>query len=478
MSRYPVIKLQNISFQFSHKTCFDDFSHTVLYGEKIAIIGDNGAGKSTLLKIIRQEIEPSDGSVEYVRDLSIGYVEQTVREYDGLSGAQRFNKALSRALSAQPQILLLDEPTNHLDLDNKKSLIKMLERYRGTLIIVSHETSLLSLVDSVWHIKDGKIHEFSCSYKGYLSNQAAEKALLLKELKSCEKERKHAHDKLMFEQDRAKKRKAYGEKKYQGDTLTLQGKKRQGAVTTANRKRDIGDQRLQIMERVEALYIPEEIHYKFSLDTTDIARNQSVVSVKDGACYYGDKLILKGVNLNILGGTKVALLGKNGSGKSTLMNVLNGHQNISVRGEWKFSATDRVGFLDQHYAVLNTKLSVFETIQLLRSDWDDRLIRDHLNQFLFRKNEEVENKISALSGGERVRLALARIAAKPPQILYLDEPTNNLDITAKNHLVAVLKSYPGAMLIISHDEDFLSKIGIDQAYSIENCLINRQNFAF
>ena len=168
MSRYPVIKLQNISFHFSYKTCFDDFSHTVLYGERIAIIGDNGAGKSTLLKIIRQEIDPSEGSVEYVRDLSIGYVEQTVREYDGLSGAQRFNKALSKALSAQPQILLLDEPTNHLDLDNKKSLIKMLERYRGTLIIVSHETSLLSLVDSVWHIKNGKINSFNCSYEDYI----------------------------------------------------------------------------------------------------------------------------------------------------------------------------------------------------------------------------------------------------------------------------------------------------------------------
>ena len=144
--------------------------------------------------------------------LSIGYVEQTLRTYDDLSGAQRFNKALA----LQPDILLLEEPTNHLDLDNKKSLIKMLKRYQGTLIIVSHETSLLSLVDYVWHIKDGNIHIFSCSYEEYMNNRNAEKNVLLKELKSCAQERKNTHNKLMYEQDRSKKRKAYGQRKYQG----------------------------------------------------------------------------------------------------------------------------------------------------------------------------------------------------------------------------------------------------------------------
>ncbi|MBP9792283.1 MAG: ABC-F family ATP-binding cassette domain-containing protein [Rickettsiales bacterium] len=468
MIRFPIIKLHNISLHLPDKQCFEAFSQAIYYGERIAIMGMNGSGKSTLLKIIRKEIEPSSGLVEYSGHPSIGYVGQIINEYDSLSGAQRFNKALSQALSTLPDVLLLDEPTNHLDADNKKSLIKMLENYRGALIIVSHETSLLSLVDKVWHIKDGKIYNFSCSYKDYLNNLAAERSMLINQLTRYEKEKRSAHDKLMFEQERAKKRKIYGQKKYQRDTIALQGKKRQGEVTTAKRKQEIIDNRSNVIERIRVLNIPEEINYKFSLDSVGVAQNQSLISINNGICGYENKVILENINLNILGREKVALLGKNGSGKTTLFNVLCGHKNISVSGKWAFPSVNHIGYLDQHYCVLNDKLSVFQQIKNIRFDWEDRRIRDHLNSFLFRKNAEIAKKISYLSGGERVRLVLAIIAAKPPRILYLDEPTNNLDIESKEHLISVLKAYPGAVFVISHDEEFLEKIAINIAYKIEN----------
>jgi ATPase subunit of ABC transporter with duplicated ATPase domains len=468
MIRFPIIKLLNISLQLPDKQCFEDFSHTLHYGERIAIIGMNGSGKSTLLKIIRKERDPSSGLVEYIGHPSIGYVAQIINKYDSLSGAQRFNKDLSQALSTRPDVLLLDEPTNHLDADNKKSLIKMLENYRGALIIVSHETFLLSLVDKVWHIKDGKIHNFSCSYQDYLAKLAVEKSMLISQLKRYEKEKRSAHDKLMFEQERAKKQKVYGQKVYQGDTIALQSKKRQGEVTSSKRKQEISDNRSNVIERIRSLNIAEEINYKFSLDSLGVAPNQSLVSINNGVCCYENKVILENINLNILGGEKVALLGKNGSGKTTLLNALCGHKNVSMNGQWTFPSINSIGYLDQHYDVLDNNVSVFEQIKNVRFDWDDRKIRDHLNGFLFRKNSEIERKILCLSGGERVRLVLAIIAAKPPKILYLDEPTNNLDIDSKNHLISILKAYPGAMFIISHDEEFLEEIAINTVYKIEN----------
>jgi ATPase subunit of ABC transporter with duplicated ATPase domains len=473
MIKFPIVKLHNISLQLPHKICFEGFSHTVFAGDKIAIIGNNGVGKSTLLKIVSKIQEPSEGQVIYTRNLTIGYVAQIIEGYNSLSGAEKFNKSLSKTLSIRPDILLLDEPTNHLDLDNKQSLIRMLEGYRGTVIIVSHETSLLAVTDSVWHIKNQIIRCFSCSYQDYLNNLNAEKEALLNQIKALKHEKKQAHENLMFEQKRAKHRKQYGQKKYDGDKLTLKGKKQQGQATTAKRTREILTNRSIILEKIQSLHI-EQIDYKFSLGNVDFSRDKVIVSVREGACFYGEKQVLDDINFDVRGGDFFLLSGKNGSGKSTLMKALYGDQSVAIKGKWLFPEREYIGYLDQHYRTLNGDYSVFDIIKNIRTDWNDQKIREHLNMFLFRHNVEVTSKVSTLSGGEKMRLALARIAANPPRILYLDEPTNNLDMEAKHHLATVLKAYPGAILAISHDEDFFKKIGFTQKYLIKHCSTNNQ----
>ena len=166
------IQINNISLEFTHKTCFKNFTTQVTYGERIAIIGKNGSGKSTLLKILQGLIEPTDGIIKLPKEVQIGYVPQIIEETKDittLSGGQRVNKTLTKALSISPNILLLDEPTNHLDLNNRKSLLKMLRTYTGTLIIVSHDIELLSnYIDKLWHIDNNNIYMFSGNYNDYM----------------------------------------------------------------------------------------------------------------------------------------------------------------------------------------------------------------------------------------------------------------------------------------------------------------------
>ena len=163
------ILLKNISLSFFKKSCFENFSGQIYPGKRIVIIGRNGSGKSSLLNILRKKLIPTSGEVIIPDDLCIGFVEQTISDFNNLSGGQRFNKRLSEALAQSPDLLLLDEPTNHLDEDNRKNLIKMLNTYHSTLVIASHDTELLRKCSNIlWHIDNNKICEFSSSYDDYI----------------------------------------------------------------------------------------------------------------------------------------------------------------------------------------------------------------------------------------------------------------------------------------------------------------------
>jgi ATPase subunit of ABC transporter with duplicated ATPase domains len=214
------IKLHNISLQFQHKTCFEDFSTEIPCGSRIGIIGRNGSGKSTFLKAIAGRSEISEGYIGVPPEVDIGYVEQIPEGFEGLSGAQRFNASLSKALSSNPDLLLLDEPTNHLDAANRKSLLRSLQNYRGTLIVASHDTALLgSCFDILWHINEGKINVIAASYDDYMHEQKVQYNSLKKELSNLKHLKKESHLALMQEQERAKKSKAKGENKIREKTL-------------------------------------------------------------------------------------------------------------------------------------------------------------------------------------------------------------------------------------------------------------------
>lgn len=467
------ISIKDISLSFSNKNCFEHFSFTIYPGSRIAIIGRNGSGKSSLLNILRGSLAPSSGEVTIPNDISIGYVEQTICDIDDLSGGQRFNKRLSEALAEFPNLLLLDEPTNHLDHDNRIKLMQMLKRYQGTLIVVSHDTELLrNCIDTLWHIDNNKVDKSSGSYDDYIRETYQKRIIVEKKLDLLKREKKNMHNALMKQQDRAKKRRAYGKKKHSHDKLAFRGKQSQGETTANKNSKLINFKKNNLIEQLSKLHLTEIIIPNFSFPIKGLYGKQ-ILSINDASIgYESDKIILNNINLSLGGKERIAICGKNGSGKSSLVKAILGENEIFTTGNWHLPRNEYIGYLDQHYSNLQDDLSVIDHIKVLRPDWTEIEVRRHLNDFLFRKNEQVTQIATTLSGGEKARLSLSMIAAKTPRLLILDEITNNLDLETKEHIIQVLNQYPGAMIIISHEKDFLSKINITHEYNISIMRLN------
>jgi len=447
------IQIKNLTLSFPHKTCFEDFSCTINPGDRIAIIGRNGNGKSSLLKLLQEQIQ----------NINFGFVPQIIEEFAASSGGERFNKALNKALLNSPSLLILDEPTNHLDASNRDLLMRMLEAYNGTLIIVSHDVELLRHMNIIWHIDQEKIVIFKGNYDDYMREKNQKRAKLQEQLSILEKDKKEIHYSLMKEQQRAKNSRKQGEKHIEQrkwPTVVSYAKARRAEETSGKKKADIKDKRLEIREELANIYVPEIIKPKFHLNSRSL---NNVVLVKDASIAY-DKVILEDINFSLYSNEHVAILGDNGSGKTSFLKAILDDANIKRYGTWEVPKF--IGYLDQHYSTLNPGDTVFDTIQKLVPDWKQTEIRKFLNDFLFRKNEEISTKVSNLSGGEKVRLSLAIIAAKTPSLLILDEITNNLDLETKEHVIQVLKEYRGGMIIISHDKEFLKSIKIDRYYRI------------
>lgn len=464
------IFLNNISLFFPNKVCFENFSAQIQPGSRIAVMGNNGNGKSTLLKIIKGDFPLSEGEIINNSEAVFGYVPQLIFEYDNLSGGEKFNKALSSALAEHPDVLLLDEPTNHLDLKNRKSLIKMLEHYRGTLIIVSHDVELLrSSIDTIWHIDNGKTRIFTGKYDDYKNVIFQKRESLENELTALTKEKKEAHKSLMREQSRAKKSKERGEKLVsQKRWLPALGdeNRRSAQATTGKNKANISSKRENINDQLSNLRIPEIVKPKFSLTAKDIG-SKIILSVSNGSAGYKEKMILSGINISVSGGEHLAITGDNGSGKTTIFKAVLGYDGVVKEGVWDIPDKDDIGYLDQYYSTLDNEKTVIETVADFAPQLTHAELRDFLNDFLFRKNEDVNKKVEILSGGEKARLSLAKIAVKTPKLLLIDEITNNIDLETKEHVTKVLSEYPGAMAIISHDSAFLEEIGISHYFNIK-----------
>jgi ATPase subunit of ABC transporter with duplicated ATPase domains len=192
-----------------------------------------------------------------------------------------------------------------------------------------------------------------------------------------------------------------------------------------------------------------------------------VVQISNGSVGYCEgQPILSGISLSLQSPEHIAITGDNGSGKSTLIKAILGDESVCKTGDWHVIKQEDIGYLDQHYGTLIPDKTILETISDLVPAWSHAEIRRHLNDFLFRKNEEVSTLVGTLSGGEKARLSLAQIAAKTPKLLILDEITNNLDLETKEHVIQVLKYYPGAMIVISHEADFLEEIGISEVVDV------------
>ena len=466
------IQFKNVCFSLPHKPCFEQFNETISYGQRIAIIGQNGSGKSTLLCLIQNLIKPTNGELVIPHDLTVGYVPQLIDEFGLLSGGQRFNEKLSQALTCSPSILLLDEPTNHLDRKNRQSLMRMLRSFEGTLIVVTHDVELLSkTVDTIWHIDQGRINVFKGCYEDYQRERAIQYHAIEQELSRLSRQKKDAHRSLMKEQTRAKNSRMGGEKKIENRKWPTVGspiKMARGNETANRKKSEIHHKKQVLIEQVSGLRLPDVIKPTFSIQAGESGR--ILVSISEGSAGFENPIVTS-INLSVKAGERIAISGDNGSGKSTLIRAILEDKAVIKTGSWQVLRRECIGYLDQHYATLEADKTVLDILQDYVSNWPHAEIRRHLNDFLFRKNEEINAPVSSLSGGERARLSLALIAAMTPKLLILDEITNNLDLETRDHVIQVLQDYPGAMVVISHDADFLESIQINSHYFIDNGLL-------
>lgn len=469
-----MIHLQGVCLAYAntanklHATCLQDVDASLDWGQRLAIAGDNGSGKSTLLKLLLGTLAPDAGCIRRADGLRIGYVPQLLTAQDGLSGGQTVNQALSHALAGQPDLLLLDEPTNHLDAANRKSLAKMLRHFYGALVIVTHDRVLLDEVcDTVWTLERGALHIFNGRYADFLAERDMQRLKLEQQLLTIRREQHAAHDARMQEQQRAAKARERGansiaQRKWA--TIRSPAKLGRGNTTAGRKEAAIATQQRDLADQLAAMSRPEIIVPRFQLSAAT-AHQTMVVQVSGGCVGYdsgssGGQALLRDIYLTLEVGGRLALVGANGSGKSTLAKAIAGIAPVQrLAGEWSAPPRDRIGYLDQHYAGFTAGMTVLETLARAQPAWTLEQRRRWLADFLFRRDEAVQADVATLSGGEQARLSLACIAACPPELLVLDEMTNNLDATARQHVIEVLRNYSGAMLLISHDEDFLEAVG-------------------
>ena len=446
--------LNDINLELPHKICFKSFSTLVNDGSRIGIIGSNGCGKSSLLKMIHEKLGDN---------LSF-LVPQLIYDYQNLSGGEKFNKKLSEAVSKQPDVLMLDEPTNHLDSHNRANLIRMLKRYQGIVLVATHDRELLrSIVNIIWYINDKKIHVFSGNYADFLQENEKKGIALIKQLSIVKQAQKTAQQKIQKEQERQAHSKAAGitkvrNKKWMrsvGHDKAMSAEKATGKVV-----KNLNKQRSVILEELNDIFIPEII-----VPTFDFPRNEGHVSltIVDGSVGYSpNQFILRNININL--DKNLAIIGPNASGKTTLIKAILNDSTVYRTGQWYIPS--KIAYLDQHYSTLNPDMTPIETIAAINKNLSHVEIRKYLNNFLFRKNEEINLPNKYLSGGEKARLCLAQITTSVPALLILDEITNNIDFETKEHIAGVLKNYGGQFVVVSHDYEFLKNINIQQVYQI------------
>jgi ATPase subunit of ABC transporter with duplicated ATPase domains len=458
------ITIQNLSIQFKQKLCFDDFSQHVHFGDRIAIIGANGSGKSSLLKAIQGSFSDYEGVIILPNDTELSYVPQLLHSDKALSGGELFNKTFFDALATVPNCLLVDEPTNHLDQTNRIQLMDQIRYFYGTVIAVTHDVDFMNqCFDKVWHINNGIIKVFSGKYDDYHQQRIQEKNRLDKQLKTLSKDKKSMHTKLMQEQQRAAKSSAKGAKSINNKkwaTVVGHAKARRAQETTGKKKAALSEQRQDVFDQLESMNIPQVI--KPSVHMPSQQGYGVLVQVNDGAIAYGEKTIISNIFLTINNQDKVVIKGDNGSGKTSLIKAFMGESSVNCLGQWMCLDKHDIGYLDQHYHVLPQELSVLSALQQVVPHWEQTQYYRHLADFLFKGDDAVHLDIEKLSGGERARLALALIAAKPPKLLILDEITNNVDLETIDHLVEILSEYPGAVLIISHNQNFLDQLPMNK----------------
>lgn len=501
--------LSNIGIRFSGNDLFTNISFLINQKDRIGLSGKNGAGKSTLLQIICNKIEASAGRVIIPNGKTIGYLPQHMetsselsiideamtafeehkhiedeiqritlelsdrtdyesRAYSNLidalqiandrfnilggqsreaaaekvllglgfdrkdfnnsmntlSGGWQMRVELAKILLQLPDLLLLDEPTNHLDIESIQWLEDFLKSYNGAIILVSHDRAFLDAVTNrTIEITKGRIYDYKCNYSEYIIQREGLLEQQISRYENQQKEIKEIED--FIERFRYKATKA---------------KQVQSRIKMLER---IDRQELDLMDK-------KSIHFRFPPAPSS---GKISVEIKNYAKSYGEKEILKSIDISILRNEFIAFVGRNGEGKTTLAKSIIGK--LEHDGEIKLGHNVKIGYYAQNQAeLLDKEQTVFETIDNIAVGEIRKKVKSILGSFLF-SGEDIDKKVKVLSGGERSRLALAKLLLEPVNLLILDEPTNHLDLQSKDILKNALLQYDGTLLIVSHDRYFL-----------------------
>ncbi|TLS44703.1 ABC-F family ATP-binding cassette domain-containing protein [Streptomyces montanus] len=521
MSTFPTsITCTSLSFAWPDGTSvFDDLQ--VAFGPgRTGLVGVNGSGKSTLLKLISGELTPADGTVRVAGE--IGYLPQNVALDTGLrvdealdiaakraalhaieagdvseehfdvvgddwdveeralaalgelglghieldrtigevSGGESVLLRLAALLLRRPDVLLLDEPTNNLDLYARRRLYSAVEAWSGVMVVVSHDRELLELVDQIADLRSGEVTWYGGNYSAYeetldAEQEAAERMVRVAEadLKKQKRELVEAHTKLA-------KRVRYGNKMYDNkrEPRAVMKVRKRTAQESAGKHRIMHEEKLaeakeRLDEAVDAVRDDDEI--RVDLPYTSVPPGRTVLTLQELELAYGARVA---GSFELRGPERIALIGRNGAGKTTLLRTIAGELD-AVCGEARAHVPLR--FLPQRLDVLDDELTVAENVARFAPGATKNRVRARLARFLF-KGARADQRAATLSGGERFRAALAALmlAEPAPQLLMLDEPTNNLDMASVRQLTTALESYEGTLIVASHDVPFLESIGI------------------
>ena len=504
-----MLNIHNLSVSFGGEFLFEEIAFRLNSGDRVGLIGKNGAGKSTLLKLLAGDMAPDSGVIATDKEIRIGFLRQDIdfeegrtvleeahqafseikqleqrleyvnnqlasredyesegyhqlmvdlneithsyeilggynyqgdtekilmglgfrredfdRQTNTFSGGWRMRLELAKLLLQQNDILLLDEPTNHLDIESIIWLEQFLKQFPGAVVIVSHDKMFLdNVTNRTIEISLGRIYDYNQPYSRYLVLREEIREQQMNALKNQEREIQQAER--LIEKFRAKSSKA---------------SMAQSLIKKLDR-----------MERIEVDAVDQStMKLRFAVSVTP---GKVVAEMHNLSKSYGNKKVLDGIDLLLDRNSKIAFVGQNGQGKTTLARILVGE--LDYEGQLRIGHNVQIGYFAQNQAeYLDGKKTVLDTMTDAANESNRSRVRDILGAFLF-GGEEVHKQVRVLSGGERNRLALAKLLLQPFNVLVMDEPTNHLDISSKNVLKEALRNFDGTLVLVSHDRDFL-----------------------
>ena len=459
-----MLQIESVSKQYSTRVLLEDATAHLRPGSRVGLVGPNGAGKTTLFRMILGEESPDEGTIRKRPRLRIGYLPQELetitgknvldathrdiypeheaerilmglgfseldfgREVEKLSGGYRMRVALAHLLLSKPDVLMLDEPTNHLDKPTQRWFEQFLLDSEMTLLIISHDTEFLNrVVTHIWDLRHHKIEEYRGSYTSF--------------------------QKIRAERDAQQEAAAGRQAKEVARVQTFVDRFRYQANKASQVQSRI--KQLDKVKMIEVKRDPKRVKFKFPIPPPS---GRQVLEIQGASKRYGEKVIYEKVDCSIERGQRVALVGENGAGKSTLLKMLAGVLELD-NGKRSVGHGVTLHYFAQHQAeTLNPEHTILESLSEVSNQAETNFLRGIAGAFLFTGDDQ-KKPIKALSGGERNRVALARMLVEPANTLLLDEPTNHLDPASVDMLTDALSDFPGTIIFISHDPTFLTRV--------------------